>query len=171
MTAAMPHHRRRAAGRVFSKLLACAAVVLVAFACAGCPSTPVAASGTVSDPDATTYPVLEGFGAAGAYDADALAAFGAAHPSIYDDLFGTPASGGGLGLDIYRIRNTYQQTGDTNLAATGTIVAAAKARNANLKIELVPWSPPAGLKSNGDVNNGGTLAPGSGTYNYANYAT
>ncbi|MBN2353668.1 MAG: hypothetical protein JXD23_13935 [Spirochaetales bacterium] len=112
---------------------------------------------------------LEGFGASGAFDAYELTR----HPlkeELYDLLFGTPAQGTGLGLDIYRINNTYLHAGDANIDACGEIVAAAKKRNPGLKIMLVPWSPPAALKSNGGINNGGTLAPGNGTFDYAAYA-
>ena len=116
------------------------------------------------------YQSVEGFGAAGAYDAAELADFAEANPAIYDELFGTPASGRGLGLDSFRIRNTYQYPDDTNLAAVGKIVAAGKARNPNLQIALAAWSPAASLKDNGDINNGGTLVKSATAYDYAAYA-
>ena len=137
--------------------------------CIGCQSGPPAPT-AVSVDYATVYQTLEGFGAAGAYDAGELAAFGESNPAIYDDLFGTSALGQGLGLDIFRIRNTYQYADDTNLAASGKIVVAGKARNPELKISLAAWSPSASLKSNGDVNNGGTLVSSGGVYDYAAYA-
>jgi O-glycosyl hydrolase len=118
----------------------------------------------------TVYQSIEGFGAAGAYDTPELAAFGQANSAIYDDLFGTPASGQGLGLDILRIRNTYQYPDDKNLAAVGTMVAAGKARNPDLQIALAAWSPSASLKSSGDINNGGTLVKSGTAYDYAAYA-
>ena len=142
------------------------ALALVCISCQSAPPIPTAVAVDYS----TVYQTIEGFGAAGAYDAAELEAFGRANPGIYDDLFGTPASGQGLGLDILRIRNTYQQQDDTNLAAIGTIVAAGKARNPDLKIALAAWSPVASLKSNGDINNGGTIIKSGTGYDYATYA-
>lgn len=145
------------------------AVLAVVLACVGCQSAPQGPT-AVSVDYGTTYQILEGFGAAGAYDSGELAAFGEANPAIYDDLFGTPALGQGLGLDILRIRNTYQYPDDTNLAASGKIVAAGKIRNPNLQIALAAWSPSASLKSNGDVDNGGTIVKSGDSYDYAAYA-
>lgn len=137
---------------------------------AGCESTQSVPTAVTVD-YATTHQAIEGFGAAGAYDGAELATFAVANPEIYDSLFGTPASGLGLGLDIFRIKNTYQHPDDTNLLAIGTIVAAAKARNPNLKTELVAWSPMASLKSNGDINHGGTLVKSGAEYAYDAYAS
>jgi hypothetical protein len=87
----------------------------------------------------TRYQVLDGFGAAGAwYEGQLLT-----HPKrdvLYDLMFNK------LGLDIYRIRNTYGY--DANyLDNTAQIVAAAKAIKPNLKIMASAWSPPPYLKS------------------------
>jgi len=135
----------------------------------GCHSGPTGPT-TVSVDYGAVHQVLEGFGAAGAYDTAELADFGQSNPTIYDDLFGTPALGRGLGLDLIRIRNTYQQQGDTNLAAVGKIVTAGKARNPELKTALAAWSPTASLKSNGDIDNGGTITKSGTAYDYAAYA-
>ncbi|MBN2576401.1 MAG: hypothetical protein JXP73_17700 [Deltaproteobacteria bacterium] len=137
--------------------------------CASCESGPRAPTEVTVD-YGSVYQAIEGFGAAGAYDAPEMAAFGQANPAIYDDLFGMPASGQGLGLDMLRIRNTYQYPDDTNLAAAGAIATAGKARNPALHIALAAWSPSAALKSNGDVNNGGTLVKDGTAYDYAAYA-
>jgi O-glycosyl hydrolase len=114
---------------------------------------------------------FEGFGAAGACDAAEFVAFAPENPAIYDVLFGTRASGQGLGLDILRIKNTYQHPGDTNLAAAAAIVSAGKARNPNLKTQLAAWSPIASLKSNADIRNGGSLVRTVTTYTYIACAT
>jgi glucuronoarabinoxylan endo-1,4-beta-xylanase len=98
----------------------------------------------------TTFQKLEGFGAAGAWYDNWLVA----HPDsnmLYDILFKQ------LGLDIYRVRNTYDQndgadSGATYIATTKQIVQAAKSRNPSLKILNSAWSPPAYLKRNNDVN-------------------
>jgi glucuronoarabinoxylan endo-1,4-beta-xylanase len=114
----------------------------------------------------TVYQQLEGFGGAAVYDCNGLTT----HPKkeeIYDLLFKE------LGIDILRIRNTYGYPDNgLNLDATATIIAAARQpqRNPNLKVELVPWSPPAYLKSNNDINNGGTLKGGPSAYIYDDYA-
>jgi O-glycosyl hydrolase len=114
----------------------------------------------------TAYQELEGFGGAAVYDCPALVA----HPKkeeIYNLLFKD------LGLEILRIRNTYGYPDNgANLDATAAIIAAARQpqRSPNLKIELVPWSPPANLKSNNNVNNGGTLKGGPSNYMYSDYA-
>ncbi len=112
-----------------------------------------AASGTVNVN--TIYQRLEGFGGSACYDTMALAA----HPNreaVYDLLFRD------LGMDVLRIKNTYQVGvyGSSEITATGQIVAAARqpTRNPNLKLFLVPWSPAAYLKSDGYVG-------GQGHYN------
>ncbi len=114
------------------------------------------------------YQQLEGFGGAAVYEPGHLTS----HPKkekIYDLLFKE------LGLEILRIRNTYNYSTDPfneELAATAEIVAEARepGRSPDLKTELVPWSPPAYLKSNGDESGGGTLAGGPSSYVYNDYA-
>ncbi|MFA5423481.1 MAG: hypothetical protein WC374_06440 [Phycisphaerae bacterium] len=110
---------------------------------------------------------LDGFGGAAVYDVTNLIV----HPDreeIYDLLFAE------LGVDILRIRNTYDYKDDNgaSLSATGTIVAEAREpqRNPNLKLELVPWSPAYYVKSNNDESGGGTLAGGPSDYVYDDYA-
>jgi glucuronoarabinoxylan endo-1,4-beta-xylanase len=117
------------------------------------------------------YQQLEGFGGAAVYDCPKLVAH-TKKEEIYDLLFKE------LGIDILRIRNTYDYSSGTgDLTATGTIVAAAKEpqRNPNLKIELVPWSPASYLKSTGKESNGttrpATLAKSGGLFVYDAYAT
>jgi glucuronoarabinoxylan endo-1,4-beta-xylanase len=109
---------------------------------------------------------LEGFGGSACYDTVVLAN----HPSpsreeVYDLLFRD------LGLDVLRIKNTYD-INSSQIAATGQIVAAARqtTRNPNLKLLLVPWSPPTYLK-NPEALNGGTLKGGPSNYVYDDYAT
>jgi O-glycosyl hydrolase len=115
----------------------------------------------------TVYQQLEGFGGAICYDAYTMAN----HPSreaVYDLLFKD------LGLDLLRIKNEYQIS-SSDLIATGQIVTEARqpTRNPNLKLFLVPWSPPAYLKNTGDLGTlNGTLAKdANGHYMYADYAT
>jgi glucuronoarabinoxylan endo-1,4-beta-xylanase len=120
------------------------------------------ATGTISF--GTRYQELEGFGAAGAWYEDYLTG----HPdaeALYDLLFDD------LGIDIYRLRNSYDQgtAGANYISHQGTIVTEAKERNPNLKIMLSSWSPPTYLKSNSALA-GGTLTGGPSSYNYTGFA-
>lgn len=110
------------------------------------------------------YQVLEGFGAAGAWYEGWLTA----HPlreTLYNLLFDQ------LGLDIYRVRNTYNYDSGY-MSRTKTIVTEALERNPNLKILISSWSPPAYLKSNGSTTGGGnaTLDGGPSAYVYSDFA-
>jgi O-glycosyl hydrolase len=120
----------------------------------------------------TVYQQLEGFGGAIGYEPETLVGR-SYRETVYDYLFRD------LGLDVIRIKNTYGIS-SSFMTATGTIVAEANERaDANghprPKIELVPWSPPAYLKSNNDVNGGptgtATLKGGPSNYVYDSYAT
>jgi len=114
----------------------------------------------------TVYQELEGFGAAGAWYEGWLTA----HPQkneIYDVLFGQ------LGLDIYRLRNSYQLSDDWRsiMATSAEIIQAEEASLGHpIKIMISSWSPPAYLKSNESTARG-TLArhPGGG-YEYSEFA-
>jgi glucuronoarabinoxylan endo-1,4-beta-xylanase len=105
----------------------------------------------------TVYQELEGFGAAGAYEQNFVVEM---NPLYIDNFYDTVFEE--LGLDIYRLRNTYNQgsSGDTYINDSAQIVAAAKERNPSLKILISSWSPSANLKSNGQLYGGGnaTLA-------------
>jgi O-glycosyl hydrolase len=150
--------------KAFSPRRAAVIFILVAAICLFFAQNGLAATGAVNFN--TAYQELEGFGGAAVYDCPSLVA----HPkkeAIYDLLFKD------LGLEILRIRNTYGYPDNgANLDATAAIAAAARQpqRSPNLKFELVPWSPPANLKSNNSVNNGGTLKGGPSNYVYSDYA-
>ena len=112
----------------------------------------------------TRYQTLEGFGAAGAWYEGWLTD----HPqreTLYNLLFDQ------LGLDIYRVRNTYDYDSDY-MSRTQTIVTEALQRNPNLKILISSWSPPSYLKSNGDTVGGGnaTLAKVGHYFVYSDFA-
>jgi glucuronoarabinoxylan endo-1,4-beta-xylanase len=116
----------------------------------------------------TVYQELEGFGAAGAFEQNFVV--GVPQPyrdNLYDVLFDE------LGLDIYRLRNTYNQDANGGVAYiddSAQIVAAAKARNPSLKIMISCWSPSTYLKSN-DSLIGGTLKKDlNGNYMYDAFA-
>jgi O-glycosyl hydrolase len=100
----------------------------------------------------TVYQELEGFGAAaGWHEYEILGNFSQTERDrIYDAVFDD------LGLDIYRVRNSYgYDSGYLNRSAQ--IIAGGKARNPSLKVMISSWSPPASFKSNGILENGGTL--------------
>ncbi len=127
---------------------------------------PNQATGTI---DANTlHQEIEGFGAAGAWYEGWLTA----HPQkdeIYDVLFGQ------LGLDIYRLRNTYDHPdGDVYMNNSAEIVASGEATLGRpLKIMISSWSPPAYLKSNDSTTGGdnATLDGGPSSYVYSQFAS
>jgi glucuronoarabinoxylan endo-1,4-beta-xylanase len=111
----------------------------------------------------TVYQQLEGFGASGAWYENWLTA----HPlknEIYDCLFSQ------LGLDIYRIRNTYDISSGDITESAKIIQAAEVSLGHPIKVMISSWSPPAYLKSNASTA-GGTLAKdASGNYMYDEFA-
>ncbi len=77
------------------------------------------------------------------------------------------------GLDILRIKNWYYpgEGNNNQAAAVKKAVDDARALNPDIQVLLSSWSPPASLKSNGQRENGGTLAKdGSGNFRYADLA-
>ncbi|MGD9110173.1 MAG: hypothetical protein PVG93_04475, partial [Phycisphaerales bacterium] len=120
------------------------------------------ATGTINT--GTRYQEIEGFGAAGAWYENYLTS-NSKREELYDLFFDE------LGIDIYRVRNTYDYDSGY-MSNTGTIVGEALERNPNLKILISSWSPPGSLKSNGDTSGGGnaTLAGGPSSYVYSQFA-
>jgi glucuronoarabinoxylan endo-1,4-beta-xylanase len=126
---------------------------------------------SVADPNATgqinfnvTHQTLEGFGASGAWYEGTVITLGNSNPNIYNILFRD------LGIDIYRVRNTYE-IDNGYITRSATIIANGEtALGHPLRIMNTSWSPPARLKSNGSTV-GGTLAKdGNGNYRYADFA-
>jgi glucuronoarabinoxylan endo-1,4-beta-xylanase len=111
----------------------------------------------------TVYQQLEGFGASGAWYEGWLTA----HPSrneIYDILFKQ------LGLDIYRLRNTYEISSDYITYSAQIVAAAESSLGHPIKIMLSSWSPPAYLKSNGSTVRGTLKKDTDGNYMYDEFA-
>jgi glucuronoarabinoxylan endo-1,4-beta-xylanase len=105
---------------------------------------------------------LEGFGASGAYYTIDLIQHKKCKELI-DILFKD------LGLDIFRIRNTYDMDSST---FKETIIIAKLAQSVlgkKLKILCTSWTPPVYLKSN-DNKIGGTLKKKNGKYMYDEFA-
>lgn len=109
----------------------------------------------------THYQEIEGFGAAGGWYENWLTS-NSQRETLYNLFFDD------LGIDIYRIRNTYDQD-SSYMSRTGTIVGEALERNPDLKIFVSCWSPPTYLKSNGSLIQG-TLDGGPSAYRYSDFA-
>jgi glucuronoarabinoxylan endo-1,4-beta-xylanase len=126
-------------------------------------ATPVAASvGPAATIDfGATQQTIRGFGGSSAWITDLNA-----HPGMADKLFGTSGPQQ-IGLSILRVRidPSPDPGSHGNWATELSNANLAMARGA--RVIATPWSPPASMKSNSDVNNGGSLNPGS----YANYAS
>jgi glucuronoarabinoxylan endo-1,4-beta-xylanase len=133
------------------------------------PIIPITVNSTFSF--TTANQTIAGFGAAEAFFLSYLDQ----HPyqaQIYTALF-DPVQG--LGLTYLRLQNLYYQYTGSNATTfdvdTPLIVKAANAAHGTpLTLLMSAWSPPAAIKSNGSVNNGGTLNTVNGGYNYAGYA-
>ena len=123
----------------------------------------VSATGSINP--STRYQVLEGFGASGAWSDDTLITLHNSHPEIYNILFGE------LGLDIYRIRNTYDYDSGYIDRAAAIISGARSQTGRPLKVMISSWSPPGSLKSCGATTcYNGTLAGGPSSYVYTSFA-
>ncbi len=109
------------------------------------------------------HQTLEGFGAAGGWYENWLTAYFPQNSEIDDILFSQ------LGLDIYRVRNTYDYDG-SYIDNSAQIVQVAEASLGHpIKIMISSWSPPAYLKSNSSTS-GGTLAKDEyGNYRYNDF--
>jgi glucuronoarabinoxylan endo-1,4-beta-xylanase len=111
----------------------------------------------------TVYQELEGFGASGAWYENWLPV----HPlrnEIYDILFGQ------LGLDIYRLRNTYDIS-SSNISDSAKIIQAAEVSLGHpIKIMISSWSPPAYLKSNNSTVRGTLAQNPDRSYKYSEFA-
>ncbi|MBN1766745.1 MAG: glycosyl hydrolase 53 family protein, partial [Sedimentisphaerales bacterium] len=108
----------------------------------------------------TVYQEIEGFGASGAWYDNWLTG----HPrkdEIYGLLFGQ------LGLDIYRLRNVYDQGNDVYMSRSAEIITAGEeSLGRSLKIMISCWSPPTYLKSNDNLNRGTLKKDANGDYMY-----
>lgn len=107
-----------------------------------CTPTPISTVTVTIDP-LTRHQTLVGFGASLAYTDDELAA----HPekeALYDVMFGDS------GLDVVRMRNRYDGSGDEDLNSTVEILEAATERMGETPTTFITTgSPPAELKANG----------------------
>ncbi len=125
------------------------------------PENPRPAAATIDATDA--FQTIEGIGGAVCF----YNGWFPAHPAweeIADHAFS------GLNLSMLRLGNWWRGT-DGEDTATYEIVAEAQERlGESLPILMSSWSPPAYLKSNGEVGNGGTLIQVDGNYDYQGFA-
>jgi O-glycosyl hydrolase len=113
-----------------------------------------------------TYQTIEGLGGATAFYAGWITA----HPyqqEIYTNAFA------GLNLSMLRLGDWYRyQTPLAGFDSAATVIVS----NANrvlghpVLVYMSSWAPPAFLKSNGQVANGGTLIFTNGSFAYTNFA-
>ena len=129
----------------------------------GWPAAATAATATINP--ATTFQTIEGFGGATAFYAGWITA----HPykqEIYTNAFA------GLNLSMLRLGNwfRYQGTANFDSAATEIVSNATRVLGRPVPVYISSWAPPAFLKSNGQVGNGGTLIYTNGGFAYAEFA-
>jgi glucuronoarabinoxylan endo-1,4-beta-xylanase len=139
---------------------------------AAVPPITITAHGTFSL--ATANQTISGFGGAEAFYTNYLDS----HPyqaEIYSALF-DPTNG--LGLTYLRVQNSYYSYTGSNATTfdvdTPQVVKAANAAHGSpLTVLMSSWTPPANIKSNDNIDNGGTLDfinGVSGNYNYSAFA-
>jgi O-glycosyl hydrolase len=111
-----------------------------------------------------THQTLDGFGAAGAWYQNNVITCGRSHPEIYNILFRD------LGIDIYRIRNTYGIDSGYISDTANIIQAANNSLGHPIRVMNTSWSPQASLKSNGLTSQGTLAKDTNGNYRYADFA-
>lgn len=117
----------------------------------------------VSIDAATLYQAIEGLGGAICF----YNGWFTAHPykqEIFDHAFS------GLNLSMLRLGNWWRGVNGQDTSTYEIVAAAHQRLGANLPILMSSWSPPAYLKSNGEVGKGGTLVQVNGAYDYAGFA-
>jgi glucuronoarabinoxylan endo-1,4-beta-xylanase len=114
---------------------------------------------------AQRFQTLVGFGASQVYYVDWVTL----HPNkdeIYEVLFGD------LGLDVLRIGNWYQARDMQDPQIQNTIELVQRAQQSLGRppaVLMTSWSPPAEMKSNGQLGGGGTLVQRNGAYVYGEF--
>lgn len=123
----------------------------------------LAATATVDTSE--VHQTMEGFGASVAYEVWQLYSH-SEKSEVYNYLFKE------LGLDILRLRNVYDRGEDYIFGNYAEIVDSFYSKSENdPKVLISSWSPPAELKSNGELGNGGTLdSTSAGEFLYGDFA-
>jgi glucuronoarabinoxylan endo-1,4-beta-xylanase len=113
---------------------------------------------------------IVGFGASDAWQAGAIEAFPAAKRTKMLNLLFSTTAGAGLSMLRHRVPTGIEPSPGTWDWTTddATVWLDKQARDRGVEtVFSTPWSPPAWMKSNDDVNNGGSLEPAY----YQAYAT
>ena len=120
-------------------------------------------SGSATVDPTASYQTIEGLGGATAFYAGWLTA----HPykqEIYTNAFA------GLNLSMLRLGNWFRYTNGPDSAAYEIVSRANSVLGHPVPVLLSSWAPPAFLKSNGQVGNGGTLIYSNGGFAYSAFA-
>lgn len=110
-----------------------------------------------------TYQTIEGLGGATAFYNNWITS----HPykqEIYEEAFA------GLNLSMLRLGNWWRGVDGQDTDSYEIVAAAQTSLDHDIPIMISSWSPPATLKSNGEVGNGGTLVKVNGQYDYEGFA-
>jgi O-glycosyl hydrolase len=134
-----PNQKAEADSKRFSPRRITSKTITIAAICLSFAQAAIAATGTVNFNDVNQQ--IEGFGGAIVYDAPDLNNYTDKN-TVYDLLFSD------LGIEFVRIRNCVGYD-DSSVTATKNIIAAARElnRTPGIKLEMVPWSPPASCSS------------------------
>lgn len=113
----------------------------------------------------TRFQTIEGFGGAICF----YNGWVTAHPYKNEILTNAFA---GLNLSMLRLGNWFRYQGTTNFDpdAPGIVAKANQVLGRPVPILMCSWAPPAFLKSNGQVGNGGTLLSTNGGFAYNEFA-
>jgi len=135
-----------------------------------CTPVPTPTASVVVDTQ-VLHQMLVGFGATVAYGEDEITS----HPqkdALADTLFAQ------LGLDVLRLRDRFEHSGDDNLSISKRLLDAATASLGHKPtLFMTSWSPPPALKANNDVQCSGnadtcTLTrTAAGDFDYAGFAS
>ncbi len=112
---------------------------------------------------------IDGFGASSAWLGGAVRQYPTGQQNQILDLLFSPTTGAGLSLLRQRIPYDLEPSpGRFDFSGDDDILWLSKqaAQRGMTQVWSTPWSPPAWMKTNGDVNNGGELAPA----HYQDYA-
>lgn len=112
-----------------------------------------AQSGDITVNPGKTYQVVDGFGEADVWQGSSS--------STMQTLLWDPTNGIGLNLLRVGIDGTSGSPNIMGAAGYADGTACVKFNGADCKVWAAPWSPPASMKDNNNVNNGGHLNSGS----------
>lgn len=124
---------------------------------------PAANAATATITPSMTYQTIEGLGGATAFYAGWIKD----HPykmEIYTNAFA------GLNLSMLRLGNWFRYTNGPDTAAFDIVSNANIVLGHSVPVYMSSWAPPAFLKSNGQVGNGGTLVMSNGVFAYTNFS-